>query len=176
MKRIVLIIGILLLALSAHAQESEKETTFEDNRHKIEQFKEKYRNTDNVTTIEIGSTMTNMMAVKLFEAGNDESAQLMRSIESIDIVAENAPGKSHIKTEMFALPDKCEEYTLITSIEKDGELTKFYFCSHPHSENREFLMLTRSYSQRVVLYITGSFSVSDISALSTLSKGIKQDE
>ncbi|MFR9495689.1 MAG: DUF4252 domain-containing protein [Rikenellaceae bacterium] len=127
---------------------------------------------NNITIIEIGSTMTKMMAVRLFEAGSDESAQLMRSIESIEIVAENSPGKSHITGEMFALPDKCQNYELITSIEKSGGITKFYFASHPRSKNREFLMLMRSSEQRIVLYITGSFSISDISALSSLGSEI----
>ncbi len=175
MKRIVLIIGILLLALATRAQES-NETDFEQNRKTIEQFKEKYRDTDNITIIEIGSTMTKMMAIKLFEAGNDRNAQLMRSIESIDIIAENTPSKSHIKEAMFELPDKCEGYELTTSIEKNGELTKFYFCTHPHSENREFLMLMRSHTQRVILSITGSFSITDISALSSLGEGIKKSK
>ncbi len=173
MKQLFLTISLILLSLSSYAQE-DKETLSKvaHNRQTIEQFKDKHRDTERVTIIEIGSTMTKMMAIKLFEAGNDESAKLMRSIESIDIVAENSPGKSHINDDMFTLPEECKGYELITSINRDGELTKFYFAEHPRSKQRELLMLMRNFEQRVMLYITGSFSVSDISALSTLSQGI----
>ncbi len=170
MKRIILLVALTMLSLSTMAQER---NGFEKNHDKITQFIEKHQNDEHIKIIEIGKTMTKAMAMKLFESKNHESAKLMQSIESIDILAESRELKSNILGEMLALPEECENFELITSIEKKGELSKFYFASHDDSKTCEFLMINRRHNERIMLYITGSFSITDITALSTIGSGIK---
>ncbi|MFR9503307.1 MAG: DUF4252 domain-containing protein [Rikenellaceae bacterium] len=169
MKRILLTISFSLIALCSIAQER---SDFDSNKETISHFFKRYSDMKYITTIEIGPAMTKAMAVKLFEAGDDENAKILRSINSINILVETSEGKSHIKEAMFNLPKECSAYELITSTEKNDEISHFYFAEHPNGESCEFLMLMRKFDKRVVLYITGDFSITDISALSNLGQGI----
>ncbi len=165
---------LALTAQTALGQGQEPQaTSLEKNQQIIGEFIDSVRDKPNITTIEIGKTMTKMLAVKLFENGDDESAKLLRSIDTINILVEASEGDS--LSAMFSLPIECEHFDLISSISKEGELTHFYFADHPKSETCEFLMLVRTPSERIVLYITGQFSISDISALSSLGEGFTKN-
>ncbi len=159
----------MLLSFSASAQHI---NTFEKNQHTINSFFDKYKEAEGVTRIKIGSAMTKLLAVTQFEAGDDASAKLLRSIKSIDILVENSAQSGNIIGDMLSLPDECIDFEMITSINEGGETSNFYFAQHLDTPTCEFLMLVQQSGQRVVLYITGEFSISDISALSSLSDGI----
>lgn len=158
-----------LLSNSLLAQNS-----FKENNATIEAFFEKYRDTQNITTIEIGPAMVKILAAGLVVSGESdkETMDLLTSIKSIDIMVESQEGKSHITGEMFALPMLCKGFELISSISQEGEVCRFYFASHDDSDICEFLMLVRQFDQRVLMYITGGFSVSDISALGAMGENI----
>ncbi|MFI3279166.1 MAG: DUF4252 domain-containing protein [Rikenellaceae bacterium] len=169
MKRILLIICMALFSNSILAQNS-----FKENNATIEAFFEKYRDTKNITTIEIGPAMVKILAAGMVISGEDdkEAMDLLRSIKSIDIMVENQEGMSHITGEMFELAKLCKGFELISSISQEGEVCRFYFASHDDSDICEFLMLVRQADQRVLMYITGGFSVSDISALGAMGGNI----
>ncbi len=181
MKRILYILILAAVANTAVAQEQKEQkltleqssiARFEHNQKIITDFIDRQRNVDDITVVEIGKTMTNILAIKLFEEGDDESAQLLRSIESIEIVVDSSKDKSSIEEELFALPERCRGFELMSSINSKDELFRFYFAEHPRTKQCEFLMLVRSPEERIMLYITGEFSVGDISSLSSLGEGI----
>ncbi len=166
------ILFILLFAILAHTATAQQSAGIEHNRSVIESFIDQNRNREQITIVEIGKTMTMLLATKLFEEGDDQSAKLLRSIRSIDIMVDSNKGESAIEAELFSLPDACQQVELISSISQDGELLRFYFAEHAESEDCEFLMLARTRNDRIMLYITGKFSISDISNLSSLSESI----
>ncbi len=138
------------------------------NRKTIDKLKEKYKGREDVTIIEIGSAMTRNMAESLRKSGNDESAKMMESITSLTIMVES--GKEFdFFTDIFDLKDKMYGLELITTVDRFGEYSTFYFGeSGKIDKEAEFLMCVRRKENRIMLYVTGDFTVADISELSSL--------
>ncbi len=172
MRTIILTISLLFLSIGASAQEGT--TNFEKNNQIINDFFGKYENLESTTRIEIGSAMIKLMAISLFEQNDDSSAKLLRSIKSIDILVEESYKSSTIGEAAFSLPTKCLDFEMISKINSGGEISHFYFAEHGDTPVCEFLMLVQQSDQNVVLYITGEFSVSDVSALSSLGRANTQ--
>ncbi len=170
MKRILLIICCVALSSTAFAQGS-----FKENRKAIHSFFDQYDNNEDVTLIEIGPGMIRLMAgsvVKINDSDDKQTSTLIKSIKSIEImVFDSEAGMRSV--DIFDLLEECQGFELITRIKSGADTNNFYFATHDDSEMCEFLMLSDQSDQKVVLYITGNFSVSDISALSTLGEGMK---
>ncbi len=172
MKRIILIFGLLATVICASAQVS-----LSDNSEQVANFIDSCRGEEQITTIELTSEMTKILAKKLREAGN-KSADLMESIHSMQIVVRNGKSERMLKS-MQRLVDDCETLKLVSSIERSFESSRFYFYSGEEPELSEFLMIVindkpEEEMQYIVLYITGDFSVTDISLLSSLGGGEKR--
>ncbi len=171
MRSILFMLLLLVSARSAAAQTIDEQTAnFARSQEVIGQIIEEHRQIEGVTYVEIGKAMTMMLATKLFAEGDDQSAQLLRSIDSIDILVGGKSAREQIAEEVFALPSKCASLALMSSIDSDGELIRFYFAEHSTIKKCEFLMIVSSPEECIMLYITGDFSVSDISSLSSLSE------
>ncbi len=173
MKRILLIICLSLLSSTLWAQDS-----FKSNNDKINTFFDTYRDCQDVTIIEIGSSMTNMLAsvLQLSSDVDGDDVELLGSIKSMNIMVERQTGKGILYDDILELPKLCDGFDLITSINQSGEISNFYFATHDDDTKDkicEFLMLVRQKNQRVILYITGNFSVSDISSLSAIGDSLK---
>ncbi|MFI3261600.1 MAG: DUF4252 domain-containing protein [Rikenellaceae bacterium] len=168
MKRILSIFCFFIFSVVGFAQEK---TIFENNKMIMSEFVDSYRNYKDVKIVEVGSAMTEMLAAKLIESGNESNARLLRSIESITIIADGGID-SQLQEGMFNLPKKCVNYKLISSINDKGKSSAFYFATHAGIKKCEFLMLVKSDEKNILLYIVGEFSIKDISALSELSEGM----
>ncbi len=90
MKRILLIICLSLLSSTLWAQDS-----FKSNNDKINTFFDTYRDCQDVTIIEIGSSMTNMLAsvLQLSSDVDGDDVELLVSIKSMNIMVERQTGK-----------------------------------------------------------------------------------
>ncbi len=174
MRHIILIVALTTIALSASAQQMSDEQIdrFEHNQEVVGGYIDELRNQDDITVVEIGKMMTKVLAIKLFEQGDDDSAKLLRSIDSIEIVVDSGSKGDKLSKGIFSLPDECQGFELISSVDTNGELIRFYFADHSQSKKCEFLMLVRSQQEAIMLYITGEFSIADISSLSSLSEGM----
>ncbi|MFR9551116.1 MAG: DUF4252 domain-containing protein [Rikenellaceae bacterium] len=172
MKRILLIICLSLFSSTLWAQDS-----FKSNNDKINTFFDTYRDCQDITIIEIGSSMTNMLAsvLQLSSDTDGDDVELLSSIKSMNIMVERQEGKGILYDDILELPKLCDGFDLITSINQSGEISNFYFVTHNDTKDKicEFLMLVRQKDQRVILYITGNFSVSDISSLSAIGDCLK---
>lgn len=121
--------------------------------------------------------MTNMLAsvLQLSSDTDGDDVELLSSIKSMNIMVERQEGKGILYDDILELPKLCDGFDLITSINQSGEISNFYFATHNDTKDKicEFLMLVRQKDQRVILYITGNFSVSDISSLSAIGDCLK---
>ncbi len=159
---------MLLIACTTFAQSS-----IEHNKELYNKLKTIYSNNEDVTAIEIGPAMTKMLATTLRKSGNMQSADMMASITSLNILVES--GKEFdFFTDMFDVADKFEGMELISTVDRIGEYSRFYF-SEEESDESEFLMCVRRKQNRILLYITGDFTIADITELATLQDSFTPD-
>ncbi len=151
------------------------QSTAEHNRELFDKLKRTYSANEDVTAIEIGPAMTKMLATTLRQSGNINSAEMMESITSLNILVESGKDFDFF-TDMFDVADKFEGLELISTIDRIGEYSRFYFAETAKNKEAEFLMCVRRKQNRILLYITGSFTVADITELASLQDSFTQKE
>lgn len=165
MKRIALLIMTVLLSLPMLAQFGAKWKSAPDSCKDADELFAAYSGREGYQTVVMGQKMLQMMQKK-----TGKKSDMLNKIKQIRILSSETSDPQLLS---LATVLGTEEYELISFTDDNKETTGFYI-NDSNSEEKQFLMVAHRADKEIVMEITGSFDVADISQLSTFGTAAKQ--
>ncbi len=136
---------------------------------------DKYITQEGITAIEISALMAQELSERLAAQGDKEAAKLMRTIKVISMITDKSNNPQFWTDLNHYAEEALLEFELINVFSDDDRQSHFYFKQHEKcTPTSEFVMISKSANEQIILYVVGDFSVSEISKLSFVKEGLKE--
>ncbi len=169
MKKIILI-ALLFSSIAARAQSSDGII-----KEQFDVLFEKYLSQEGIVAVEISELMAQELAERLVKEGDDEAAELMRSIKTISMIV-NKNSQPQFWNKLLEFKEAALSNIELINVFSDEDRESHFYFKRPNRKEpvAEFVMLSKSPEKQIILYVIGDFSVSEISKLSFVKEGLNK--
>ncbi len=166
--RYLIFICCIAISINAYSQSS-----LERSINQFDTLFENYKKSNEITAVVIPSEMTSILAKQLESGGDKKTAKMMRSISVISMLADKSHSESFWNDINKFIEHSPSKFKMVSFFSEDGRESYFYFKQHSGSRSvAEFVMISKTTQEQVILYAVGGFSISEITRLSLIKDGL----
>lgn len=155
-----------LMADKSSAKRGEKARKPVQKYYTFDELIEKYGAREGFRSVVFSRKMMQMMADRV-KGEDKELANLFKGLYTIKVISTAAPN-AEFEADMKTWPETRTQIERISLVEENGQWTACYLVDGGKWEVSTFVLLSYGPKEQLALYISGYFSVTDISRLASI--------